>query len=49
MEATNVEALLQWGDNTNLGANNPHLVNVVDWLVLTSIDSCYRTIEKSVY
>lgn len=32
-DITNVEALLQLGDNTNLDANDQHIVRVVDWLL----------------
>lgn len=32
-DVTNVEALLQLGDNTNPDANDQHIVKVVDWLL----------------
>ena len=32
-DITNVEALLQLGDNTNPDANDQHIVKVVDWLL----------------
>ncbi len=32
-DVTNVEALLQLGDNTNPDANDQHIVRVVDWLL----------------
>ena len=32
-DITNVEALLQLGDNTNPDANDQHIVRVVDWLL----------------
>ncbi|MES1965102.1 GspE/PulE family protein [Psychrobacter sp. AH5] len=37
-DVTNVEALLQLGDNTNPDANDQHIVKVVDWLLLYAFE-----------
>jgi general secretion pathway protein E len=37
-DVTNVEALLQLGDNANPDANDQHIVKVVDWLLLYAFE-----------
>ena len=37
-DVTNVEALLQLGDNANPDANDKHIVKVVDWLLLYAFE-----------
>ncbi|WP_066804278.1 GspE/PulE family protein [Moraxella oblonga] len=37
-DVTNVEALLQLGDNSNPDANDQHIVKVVDWLLQYAFD-----------